>query len=114
MTMSSRAQARERGVGSIEFLLVAPLVFLAVLGVLRVVLFTMAKSNVQDAALAAAHASRNGNDPTTAARRAAGDPVSSVTVSRGSGPNTWTVDGTVRKVLPGIPDFVVTKTAVLP
>ncbi len=106
--------ARERGVGTIEFLLVAPLVFIAVLGVLQVVLVTVAKSSVQDAALAAAHASRNGNDPTTAARKAAGDSISSVAVHRGSGPNTWTVDGTVRQVLPGIPDFVVTKTAVLP
>jgi len=105
---------RERGMGSIEFLLVAPLVFLAIMGVLQVVLVTVAKSSVQDAALAAANASRNGEDPTTAARRAAGDSVSAVTVHRGDGPNTWIVDGTVRQILPGIPDFVVTKTAVLP
>ena len=106
--------ARERGVGTLEFLLVAPLLFLAVLGVLQVVLVTVAKSSVQDAATAAAHASRNGEDPTNAARRAAGDAVSSVAVHRGSGPNTWTVDGTVRQVLPGIPNYIVTKTAVMP
>ena len=110
----SRASARERGVGSIEFLLVAPLVFLAILGVLQVILVTIAKSEVQDAALAAAHASRNGHDPSSAADRAAGNSVSSVSVHRGNGPNTWTVDAKVRKVLPGIPDFTVTKTAVLP
>lgn len=103
----------DRGVGALEFLLVAPFVFLALLGVIQVALVTVANGTVEDAARAAAHAGRNSEDPSTAARRAAGKAVQSVSVTKTGNPNTWEVAGKVVTVFPGA-NVTVRKSAEMP
>ncbi|MDQ3157982.1 MAG: pilus assembly protein [Actinomycetota bacterium] len=98
---SRRSAARERGVGTIEFLMVTPFVFLTVLGVIQVAYVAIANSAATDAARAAAHAHRNDGDPQSAASRAAGKTISSTVTTQIGQPDTWKVDATVVTIFPG-------------
>lgn len=97
----------------VEFIMVFPLLIVAVLGVVQVGIVAAANSAVEEAARAAAHASRNGASPQTAADRAAGGSVSSVQVWRSGGAHEWTARGRVRAVLPGV-DYSIEKSAEMP
>lgn len=102
----------ERGVGTIEFLLIAPMVFIVLLGVVQVALVTIAKESVEDAARAAAHASRNDESPQVAANRAAGTTIDSVTVQLQSD-GAWQARGKVVTVFPGA-NVTITRSAAMP
>lgn len=111
--MRRRSTASERGVGTIEFLMVTPFVFLTVLGVIQVAYVAIADSAVTDAARAAAHAFRNDQDPQSAASRAAGNTISSTVTTQTGLPDSWRVDAQVITIFPGA-HVTVTGTAVMP
>lgn len=111
--MTSRSAIRERGVGTIEFLMVTPFVFLTVLGVIQVAYVAIANSAATDAARAAAHAHRNNENPQSAASRAAGKTIRSIVTTQIGQPDSWKVDAQVVTIFPGA-NVSVTGTAEMP
>jgi Flp pilus assembly protein TadG len=106
--------ADERGVSTLELLLLTPLLLVVLLGVVQVALVAQARQAAQDAALAAARADRLDRDPGTAANQAVTDRLRPVSATRtGASDHSWSVRIHVPSVFPGA-DIDVRREAVLP
>ena len=105
----------QRGVATLELMLLAPLLFLVAAGVVQVALVALAHNSVGDAALAAARADALHTDPQQAAESAMAGVASAVRARLVAGPgeHSWQVTAQVVAVFPGA-DIEVEDTAHLP
>jgi len=102
----------QRGIATLELMLLAPFMFLVMLGMVQLCLVALAKSAAGDAALAAARADSLERSPSAAASEAVGGVGSNVSAQELSD-GTWQVTIRVRSVFPGA-SVDVSDTALLP
>lgn len=94
-----RSTRSASGVATIELMMLVPLLFVVILGVTQVALVALAKSQVSDAALAAARADSLGRNPQAAAGNVMDNLADSTSATR-IGPERWSVTSQVRTVFP--------------
>jgi hypothetical protein len=108
----TRASSGDRGVATVEMLMISPILVLVAMAVCQIAAIALAGSAAGDAALAAARANRLGVNPQVAATQAVGNWLRPVTISN-SGGNAWTAHVTVPRLVPWV-DVDVARTAELP
>ncbi len=113
MGSAIRRRDGQRGVITIELLLLTPMVALVLLAGIQVSLVMLARNAAEDAARAAARASTLNRSPTEAAQAALGGVAHLLTVERVDVPNTWAVGVRVVQVFPGA-SIDIERKAVLP